>query len=795
MGKCPGMRKLAVIGALLLAFVSAPAIAAELSVEYPQNAFLGEWVQVQVTSDEPLLHASAVVTLEGKTSPVGMFRVDERAFRVAFVPEAERPGLLSFYVVAITQSGEVLTHPAGAPEEPLLIALLRDTVAPDFVLARAPERITVNRPAAFVFRVPESAGTVEPGTVEVRVDGEPARSVSATPNMIMVEHVFTTTGRHVIEVRGEDRWGNAGSREFQVTVRGPSFLQTGLSLRTDASAGFGAGQQSPGVVTRLDASVRAGSLLSLSGHAAYPLLGGQGGLRYGLQGELNLLRIVRLQGNLGEFTAKGASLVLDTKVWNGLGFEADVWPVRSGIYTGVVRQGSGGAGEEAPAGGFRYERNVLGARLGVGSLFTLGGALVSDRYLDFCELDADGCALPAKARSNAVIGADLNLGLLGFRLANSLAASINMPRISRAVPYTGGPVVLAGEEIGEQTRVTPSEFLPAGLYHKFPIPQFTLAELIDTTNPAIVPGVAYQGKLTLPQLLGVRVEGTYKFADSGFDSLVAPGPKGVESLSAKASASLGRWLRITVEGEDRRKVEKNLLLDVLIALVGEMFEGEEGGSESGDGSGADVTELVERTQKVSASLALSLGRLTLRPQVAYEITGVEEFGPRDLLFMKSPGAPIPEGRRKSHEARIGGRVENLRLGPARLTVGYFAKAGTAYVDGSPQDPVRGSASEVETQIGAVRFNFEVDQEPLENQRTQRVGAAWNGEVVSLGAELGQLYTSNVLAERRVELSLSAHYPLGGLGAVGGGANFALVSKAGEESAPSGSVYLYHQWSF
>ena len=793
MGKCPGTRLVAGVAAFLIAMLSLPALAAELSVEYPPNALLGEWIQLQVNSDVPLLHASAVVALDGAASPIGMFRVDERTFRVAFIPEADEPALLSFYVVAITEAGEVLTHPTGAPEESLQVALLRDTVAPDFVLARVPERIAVNQPAVFVFRVPQSLGSVDPGTVEVRIDGEPAGSVSATPNMVMVEHVFTSAGRHVIEVRGADRWGNEGARAFHVTVRGPSLLQTGLSVRTDASASFGAAQHSPAISTRLDASLRAGNFLSLGGHASYPLLGGPGGLRYGLQGELNLLRVVRLRGSLGEFAAKGADLVLDTKVQNGFGLELDVWPLKSGFYSGVVREGSGKNGEEEePASGQRYERNMLGGRLGLGSLITLGGALVSDRYLDFCTIDANGCALPARARSNAVLGADLNLGLLGFRLASSLAASVNLPRVTRAVPYSGGPVILGADEISDSTWVTPSEFISKRIYEKFPIPQFTLTELVDTANPAVVPGVAYRGKLTLPELFGVRVEGEYKFADSGFDSLVAPGPKGVEAISAKASLGLGRWLRLSVEGEDRRKVEKNLLLDTIIALAGEMLEP---GGGSGGRSGGGSAELLERTQEISANLALYLPRLTLRPQVAYEITGLEEFGPNEFLLAKSPGSPIPRDRRTSEEARVGGRIENLRLGSVRLGAGLFLKTGIAYVDGVAQAPVTGSAVELESQIGPLRFGFEVDREPLENQVTQRVGAAWNGEIVSVGAEYGQLLTGGALAERRMDFNLSAHYPLGERAVVGGGANLSLVSKSGEGSAPSGGVFLYHQWSF
>lgn len=795
MGVESGVRKVTIVAAFVVLLLSLPAGAVELSVEYPESALLGEWIELKVTSDEPLSQVSAVVTAGGTTSPVSLFQVDERTFRAAFVPAAAEPGVVTFHISALTAGGEVHTFPAEAPEaSPLQIVLVEDTVAPDFIFLSAGDRIEANRLATLIFLVPDASGSVDPRSVEVWIDGEPALSVSVVYNTILAEHVFTSPGRHTVEVRGADRWGNAGSRTFEVSVRGRSLLQTRFSLRTDASLSTGSSQPLS-LITRLDGYAQAGGLV-LRGHAGLPLAGDPAARRYGLQAEFSFLRHLRFKGSLGEFTAGGPVLVVNTRVQDGLGIEAGVGPLSGAYYSGVVRQGSDDDDKDP-----QYARNFIGFRAGFGSLFALGGALVSDSFLGSCSYDSDGCFLPvgAKARSNAVLGADFNLGLLGIRWSNSAAASVNFPRITRAVPYTGGPLVRGDEEVSESTHVTPRDFLSEDFYRKFPLPQFDLTELLDTTNPVIVPGVAYRTKLTFPRLFGVQLEGGYEFADAGFDSLVAPGPKGKEALSVKLTIGRGgRSPRLVVSAEDSRKVEKNLFLDALLALAAEAVNAEEGSSGPGSGSDDDegpVVDRLARTQEVSASLTVPLRSLTLRPSFSYEISGLEEFGPFETLWSKNPGKPIPRERREAEELRAGARVENVRLGPVRLGAGYFRTTAIGYVDGEAQSPVNGNTLELEAQYGAYRVEFALDEEPVEAKVSQHVGASWNGDFVSAGVGLDRRLSGSLLDEERLEFNLSAYLPLGVSAALGGGANYSLVAKSGGETKPVGSVYLYHQWSF
>lgn len=772
---------------LLLAF-GAPAAAAGLVLDYPESSVLGDRVTFTLTSDVTLREATVRLLVGAAELPYRMSAVDANTFRVRFVPLASSPGPVRFYVTAVTESGEAMRLPEGAPGAASFeILILEDKTPPDFVFLNADQTVVAGQRASLAFVVPAAYGTVDPETVEVLVDGQPAEQVEAQKDFILAHHTFERAGRYTVVIRGADTWGNEGVRTFTVQVSGPRLVDTRFTLRTDGSAVIG---DSAGVTSRLDGFARLGAI-SLNGHFTQALAGETPAQRYSLQAEWDPRGPFRLKGSLGSFAIQGTNLVVSTSFDQGLGVELDLPGLGIAYGTGVMNRATGTEAEIA-AGSARYERNMtsVALRTGLGRLFTIGmnGVVVSDRYLGLCTLDADGCALPRRARTNLALGLETGLNLLGASVTGEVAASLDMPRITRAVPYTGGPLVIGEAGAEANTKITPSDFFPKERYERFSIPQFDIAELLDTANPAIVPGIALRTRLALPRILGVTSQVQYVLADSGFESLAAPGPSGEESLSLRLSANVGRRWQLTVRAEDSREVRANFLLGVLLEYASNWLD------EEADDTDSTATPH-ERTQRVSANLRVPVGRLTLRPSVTHEIKGTQPYALGDTLWKNAPGVPLKAAERTSHKTTLGVRLEGLQVRGWRIGTGVSLTSAAGYAGGKAQKPELGNSLELDAQRGAYHARAAVEDDPLTDQRTNRLRFSWNGTTLSASVGWEQLYTSDKLTESKIDLGVSGYFPLGINSVLGAGVNFAIIDQPGGDSTQSGNIYAYHQISF
>ena len=782
------MRNALWVGVLFALVVGSPALAAELVLDYPESSIHGDRVELTLTSDVPLEEATVNVQFGGVELPYRMTAVDPYTYSVRLVPLVPKPGPFHFYVTAVTDQGKTVTLPAGAPHATIEIAILEDTIAPDFVYLNPDQAIVAGQRAALAFLVPAAFGKVNPATVEVLIDGLPAEEVLAEPDLIFAWYTFQRPGQYTIEVRGADLWGNVGTRTFAVLVTQPRAIDTRFTLRTDASAVFG---QSPmELATRLDGFVRAGSL-TVNGYFSQPLSGINPVQRYSLQAEWNPAFPVRLKGSLGAFSARGTSLVVNTGIEQGFGVEGELWALSGGYHTGIISRASGTAAEIISGSG-KYERNMasLSSRVALGKVFDVGisGAIVSDKYLEFCTPDADGCTLPKKARANAAAGVEAGLNLFGLSWVTEAAVSLDMPRIQRAVPYSGGSIILGSDDAEETTRVTPSDLFSEEVYARFPIPQFTLTELMDTANPAVLPGVAFRSRATLPRIFGASVQAEYAFADSGFDSLVAPGPSGEEKLSARITFGGGRSWQVTLRASDSREVKTNLLLDALLEMAADALD-----TETSDSGGGGPRPL-ERTQEVSIAVRIPTSRMTIRPSIAYEVNGEQFFSTSDSLWSKGPGRPISADERISHKAKYGVRFENIQVQGIRVGAGLTLTNGAAYEGGKVKEPVSGSSVDLEAQRGAYYARVALDYDPLADQRNNRLRVSWSASSLSVGLGWEQLISAGEQTESRVELGVSTYHSVGVNAFLGAGLNYAIIDTGGEKK-PVGSVFVYHQMSF
>jgi len=770
----------------LLLLMVVTSVAAAPQVSYPSSLLEGADLQVslEVDSDEEKVAEVLVYVAAGETySSYTMSRAGDGRYSVTIPGSLLPAGDLSLYFEIVASDATSVTLPGEGASHPFSIHRMTDNEKPVIKLVSPRRKIYVRKQETFLFVVNDNSGNITPGSIQVLIDGRPA-VFSYAPGFIAVSPTFSLPGEHTVEITVTDIARNTTSECFRLKVV-ERLTTFGAGYRLDAGLSLNEGAAEPVARFSGDATLQVGRLLDLDVSISLdkddPLLAGTQGQpvnRFGLQAQLGSSDLFRLKLLAGDFPARMSSLTLNTASMRGYGLDASLLGfLQPQAYFGRVKS-------EVP--GDTLERNILALRpaFGIGSLMDVGinAMLAGDRYYPAIDEGEPG------ARTNAVVGAGMNLDLFHMHFGMEAAASLDIQDIHKAVPYEGG-YLLAG---GEGPFVDPEEIgIPASLYELFPIPELSLEQVMGRK---IVPGTAARIDLDLPVSCYANLNSSYTYTDSDFTSLGASTGSGNEKMEATLRLQPLPYLRMNLSHSDERVIEDNVLMQLVgQELLAELLEESDGPVDPQDSEPPTIQSV--RTWRAGLSLDVDLKMLRLKPAWGYEAEGHDEFTTFLPDLWRKIGTGIPPDQIEQTSTTWGLDVDDLAFDAWEFAGGYRL---TSVHERDPATDKTGHEFWVDAYYGdySAGYRFNADTAVAGADRTtehQVVAGAYLG---GWSFDAGITYTAGGDTSSGVRTDLGAGYstPIAD-GAVGGlSINYSLSSGQNPVSH-SGSISAFIQGGF